>query len=246
MTKQAKGNRRRRPAAEASRTRILDAAERLFSGRGLEGVSVREIAAAAGLDLAMINYHFGSKLGLYRAVFRRRIDGLTEQRLGGLEKVLAARGNEPPRLEDLVYALVAPNIRLRSDPALGGVPFARLIVREVTDPNERERGIMSEAFDETTYRYVEALAMIFPSAPRAELLWAYQIAIGTVVQTMASTGRLEHLSRGACDTSDPEAVLERLVPFVVSGIEGCLARYAAPRDRAATRTIGDGVAPDGK
>lgn len=217
--------RARRQAGEASRERILDAAESLFSQRGLEGISVREIAAGAKLDVAMINYHFGSKLGLYRAVFRRRIDGLTEQRLGGLEKVLGARAGGPPLLEDVIYALVAPNIRLRSDPSLGGVPFARLIVREVTDPNERERGIMSDAFDETTYRYIDALALIFPGAPRPELLWAYQFAIGTVVQTMASTGRLEHLSRGACDMSDPEAVLERLVPFLVKGLRGCLDRY---------------------
>jgi AcrR family transcriptional regulator len=220
----------RRKAAKASRERILDVAEHLFSERGLEGVSMREIAAGAKLDVGMINYHFGSKLGLYRAVFRRRVDGLTEQRLGGLEKVLASRGKEPPPLEDLIHALVAPNIRLRSDPSLGGVPFARLIVREVTDPNEGDRGIMSAAFDETTYRYADALAMIFPAAPRAELLWAYQFTISTLVQTMASTGRLEHLSRGACDMSDPDKILERLVPFVVSGIRGCLARFeASPR-----------------
>src|SRR5690349_4020093 len=99
MEKQAVG--RRRLAAEATKERILVAAETLFSQQGLDGVSVREIAAAAKLDVAMINYHFGSKLGLYRAVFHRRIDQLTEQRLGGLDEVLSRYRGEAPKLRDI-------------------------------------------------------------------------------------------------------------------------------------------------
>jgi len=222
MEKQAPG--RRRLAAEASKERILNAAEKLFSEQGLDGVSVREIAGAAKLDVAMINYHFGSKLGLYRAVFHRRIDQLTEQRLGELDEALARTG-EQPKLRDVVHALIAPNILLRSNRALGGVPFARLIVREMTDPNERERGIISEMFDPTAYRFMEAIAQIFPGAPRAEIHWAYHFAIGTLVHAMASTGRLEYLSRGACAMSDPDVILARLVPFVESGFEGCLGHF---------------------
>ena len=225
MEKQPLG--RRQLATEATKERILAAAERLFSEQGLDGVSVREIAAAAKLDVAMINYHFGSKLGLYRAVFHRRIDQLTEQRLGGLDEVLARFQGRAPELRDVVQALIAPNILLRSNAELGGVPFARLIVREMTDPNERERGIISEMFDQTAYRYIEAIAVIFPGAPRAEIHWAYHFAIGTLVHAMASTGRLEYLSRGACQMSDPDVILGRLVPFVESGFEGCLGRYRA-------------------
>jgi AcrR family transcriptional regulator len=225
MVKQPLG--RRQLATEATKERILAAAEKLFSEQGLDGVSVREIAAAAKLDVAMINYHFGSKLGLYRAVFHRRIDQLTEQRLGGLDEVLARFQGRAPELRDVVQALIAPNILLRSNAELGGVPFARLIVREMTDPNERERGIISEMFDQTAYRYIEAIAVIFPGAPRAEIHWAYHFAIGTLVHAMASTGRLEYLSRGACQMSDPDVILGRLVPFVESGFEGCLGRYRA-------------------
>jgi AcrR family transcriptional regulator len=235
MKKQALG--RRQLAAEATKERILLAAEKLFSEQGLDGVSVRQIASEAGLDVAMINYHFGSKLGLYRAVFHRRIDQLTEQRLGGLDEVLARFPGQPPKLRDVVHALIAPNILLRSNAELGGVPFARLIVREMTDPNERERGIISEMFDQTAYRYIEAITLIFPGAPRAEIHWAYHFAIGTLVHAMASTGRLEYLSRGACEMSDPDVILGRLLPFVESGFEGCLGRYrAAVRSTVADTT----------
>lgn len=235
MEKQPLG--RRQLATEATKERILAAAEKLFSDQGLDGVSVREIAAAAKLDVAMINYHFGSKLGLYRAVFHRRTDQLAEQRLGGLDEALAQLQGATPKLRDIVQSLIAPNILLRSNPALGGVPFARLIVREMTDPNERRRGIISEMFDQTAYRFIEAIALVFPRAPRAEIHWAYHFAIGTLVHAMASTGRLEYLSRGACEMSDPDVILGRLVPFVESGFEGCLGRYRAPDGRKKSGSV---------
>ena len=56
-----------------TRERILRAAERLFAEHGYDGVSVRSIAAAAKVQLALLSYYFQSKLGLYRAVFQRRI-----------------------------------------------------------------------------------------------------------------------------------------------------------------------------
>jgi AcrR family transcriptional regulator len=204
-------------ASEATKTRILDAAEPLFAEFGLEGVSHRQLAAAAGVDLAMISYHFESKLGLYRAVFRRRGEPLTARRLKDLEQVLQRASKGRPRPVDLVRALVATNIRLRDDPELGGLPFARIIVRELIDAGERERGVISEIFDETAMRFIAAFARAFPSASEEALHWGYHFAIGTMVQTMASTGRLEHVSRGACRMEDTEAVIERLVLFITAG-----------------------------
>ena len=69
----------------------------------------------------------------------------------------------------------------------------------MTDPNERD-SIISVVFDETAHRYL--LASVFPAAPRVELQWAYHFAISTLIQTMASTGRLEESPRDACQMSD--------------------------------------------
>lgn len=56
-----------------TRTRILEAAERLFAQRGFAGTTVRELASHAGVNLAMIHYYFGNKEGLYRALIAEAI-----------------------------------------------------------------------------------------------------------------------------------------------------------------------------
>jgi AcrR family transcriptional regulator len=213
-------------ASGATKEKLLDATEPLFAAYGLEGVSVRQIALAADVDLAMISYHFGSKEGLYRAIFRRRAERLNAQRLGELDQVLAESG-ERPDLERIIHALVAPNMRLRNNPAMGGLPFSRLIVRELTDPQEQQRGIIDENFDALANRFIETLSRTLPHASPKALWWAYSFAIGTLVQAMTSTGRIEKLSGGACKAMNVDDVLDHLVPFIVGGFLGCLDRSNA-------------------
>jgi len=78
---------------------ILDAAERLFSGRGFYGVSVRNITQAAGVDVALVSYHFGAKRALFTAVFERRAELLNVERLALLEeeRALTSRTHRPSR-----------------------------------------------------------------------------------------------------------------------------------------------------
>jgi AcrR family transcriptional regulator len=219
---------KRKLAAAATRARILEAAERLFAEHGLDGVSVRTIAAAADVDVAMIAYHFGSKPGLFRAVFHRRADALNAMRLQALSGALP-RSRGRVDLERVVYALAAPNIYLRHLPDMGGLAFGRIVVREMTDPKGEERGLIAEAFDPVVDKFLVALKHALPHAPRRALLWAYHFTIGTLIQTMASTGRLEKVSKGACTFNDPEEVLSYLVPFIMHGMAG-LAKDAGQRD----------------
>ena len=77
----------RRSQAESARTqaRILDRAERLFARKGYRGVSLRELASAAGVRPFTIQHHFGSKLGLYQAVLHRW-DGEVLERLSRITR----------------------------------------------------------------------------------------------------------------------------------------------------------------
>ena len=208
-------------ASDATKAKLLDASERLFAVDGLEGVSMRQIAAEAGVDLAMINYHFDSKDGLYQAVFERRAEQLNAQRLEVLERMLAASRGKPD-LEGIVVALVEPYLRLRNEPELGGLSFARLLVREVINSKERERGIIRDNFDGLAQRIIGELSRALPGATHRDLIWAYYFALGTLLQTMASTGRLEELSQGGCQTTDIDDVLQHIVPFIVCGIRGSI------------------------
>src|SRR5262245_65628728 len=96
-----------------TRTRILDAAEELFMQHGFEGTSMRHLTARAGVNLAAVNYHFGSKHALIEAVFRRRLDPMNAARVAALDKLEAeGRASDPERI---IRAFVGESLRLSED-----------------------------------------------------------------------------------------------------------------------------------
>lgn len=197
---------KRRDAGEATRERLMSAAELLFAELGYEGTSTRALAQAAGADLAMIVYQLGSKLGLYREILMRRAKRLNAARLQDLDEVLV-RSPGQPELADVVRALVATNIRLRTDPELGGLPVARLIARQLLDPNDAGRHLIGDMFDELAVRFIAAIRLALPAADAQGVYWGFHFAISAMVQAMANVNRQEALSRGTCDMKDSEEVM---------------------------------------
>src|ERR687898_3414167 len=92
-----------------TRTRILDAAEELFMQHGFEGSSMRALTTSAGVNLAAVNYHFGSKDALIEAVFRRRLDPMNAERIAALD------GLEDFSTENIIRAFVRPSLRMMED-----------------------------------------------------------------------------------------------------------------------------------
>jgi len=205
---------------KSTRDKILDAAEMLFAEEGLHAVSVRQIAAAAGVPTGLITYHFESKDGLYRAVFDRRSPTIVEQRLIGLQ----IANDEPDlerRLSLIVKALVLPMVRLRLIDEQSR--FGRLMAREASDPNAFERGIIPQIFDPVAQDVVAALSGAMPERSKTQVYWGYQFALGALVYLMSDTGRIERLSGGRCKSQDAESVSRYLVPFLTSALRDGLA-----------------------
>src|SRR5947199_6693744 len=96
-----------------TRTRILDAAEELFMQHGFEGTSMRLLTAKAGVNLAAVNYHFGSKDALIEAVFHRRLDPMNVARVAELENLEAS--DAAPSAETIIRAFITPGLRLMAD-----------------------------------------------------------------------------------------------------------------------------------
>jgi AcrR family transcriptional regulator len=194
--------------------RILEKAERVFAQSGFDGASIRQIALAADVPVALLGYHFGSKEGLYRAVFDRRAPTVVEQRLAGL----AIAEMEPDldrRLELIVKALVLPMLRLRAhdkDPS-----FGRLMAHETTDPKSQSRGFIRDIFDPVAYKVMEALASALPDRSAEDINWAYQFMLGAMVYVMADTGRIARLSDGLCRPEDEMSTVAYLVSFLTAG-----------------------------
>ena len=121
---------------------ILDTAERLFAGRSFSSVSLREITAEAGVNLAAVNYHFGSKDALLLAVFRRRAVDLNRERLNLLREAEARAGDGPAPLYDILHALVCPPIRWTQQPGSGQSVFIQFMGRVRTDGTPEMRNLM--------------------------------------------------------------------------------------------------------
>jgi AcrR family transcriptional regulator len=116
------------------RERILDAAERLFMAHGYEGTSMRQITGEAGVNLAAVNYHLGSKKALVQEVFRRRLDWLNDERMRVLNAMEAEADGKPLKPSQIVDGFFGTLLRMADDERRGGITFLRLLGRMLTDP----------------------------------------------------------------------------------------------------------------
>ncbi|MFQ5655535.1 MAG: TetR/AcrR family transcriptional regulator [Planctomycetota bacterium] len=190
-------------AGADTKDRILDAAERCFAEAGFNGTSLRTVTARAGVNLAAVHYHFGSKDGLFQAVFCRRLGPLNEERLLLLRECEARAGRGAPHLEGVLEAFVTPVINLAHDPSRGGPSFVRLVGRLYSEPGERWKEIFLSQFQEVKQRFGEALGRALPDLPQAALFWRMHFAVGALAQTLLDTHRLDTISGGLCDERAP-------------------------------------------
>lgn len=196
-----------------TRTRILDAAERLFGERGLATTSHRAIASAAGANLAAINYHFRSKEGLIRSVYARRLGPVNQRRLEMLDACESKHGSARLPLEHVVEAFVAPIVQL--GPESG---FRPLMGRMYTEPGDFLRKVVLEHMGEVARRFIAAFKRALPEIPEMDLYWGAFFTIGMLAHTMHGTKLLEAISGGRCDAADMEEVTHRIVIFASAGL----------------------------
>jgi AcrR family transcriptional regulator len=202
-----------------TRERILDAAERLFAEKGFEATSLRSITQEAGVNLAAVHYHFGSKERLIRAVLERRLAPITEERLRRLREAEERPGGAS--LAQVVEAFVAPLLRLR-DLGEKGALFVRLMGRVMAETDEAHPGILRPYFHQTREAFLEAFRRELPHLDEEELVWRLHFVIGAVAHAMVCqplAGRREGpATRGLCPLSTEEMV-EWLVAFLVGGLK---------------------------
>jgi AcrR family transcriptional regulator len=213
-------------AAETSQ-RIMLAAESLFAERGFDGVSVRDIVSKANVNLAAINYHFGSKRALMMAIFRQRASELNKERSQRLREVLA---KPALRLDDVLRALIAPPLLWR-DPASGKAVASRFLSRALAEVTPELRKVLET--DVSHQRaFVAAFLRARPGWGESEACWALHFAGGLAHQCSDTHfKRLDVLSHGGCDTADMPALIERAVRFALGGVDAMGAETAATAKR---------------
>ena len=200
-----------------TRTRILDAAEELFMQHGFEGTSMRHLTSRAGVNLAAVNYHFGSKDALIEAVFRRRLDPMNAERIAALDRL------EDPSPEDIIRAFVSPGLRMIEDAKGGGRNFIRLLGRTYSEPAKTIRALIGQMYAPAMERYKNALERALPQMPHEELVWRMHFMFGTLAYTLAATDTVQLIA--GCkpeDRYDARLLEERLTAFLTAGLHAPL------------------------
>ncbi|MGC3963391.1 MAG: TetR family transcriptional regulator [Rhodocyclaceae bacterium] len=200
--------------------RILDAAEKLFAEHGFDGTSMRLITSVAGVNLASVNYHFGSKEGLFQEVFRRRLTELNMHRLAMLDRAEAAAGGAPLKPSAVLEGFFGPALDMAADTEQGGHTFMRLLGRTYTEPAEFVRKFMADEYAQVVARYTDALYRSLPDVPRAEIMWRFHFMMGAMSYAISGADSLE-LVTGRFD-DDPALLKPRLAAFLLGGLRAPL------------------------
>jgi len=197
----------------ATRQSLLDAAEKLFVERGFNRASVRAITEAAGANVASVNYHFGSKLELIKAVIARRVAPLNAERL---QRLAECQGSRDPRLEEVIRAFVEPAVNLPS----GGAEretLARLLGMAFSQPGPELRTVLLDLFGPVVDRFTAVLTSILPGSDSQQIFWRFHFMIGALSFTVALGDLAQACSGGLCDPDDSTQVSTELVGFLCAG-----------------------------
>ena len=195
--------------------RILRTAERLFAERGFNGVSVRELAAAARVNIASIGYHFKSKEGLLSEVYRRHCEPMIAERLRGLAASSRLRGKA--RIAAIIEAFIRP--ALQQVEVEDGATFIRLRAVLSGENSELLEKLVAENFDQSSSAFIDVLCECLPHLSRTDICWRFHFLLGAIYYTAAGPHRIAAFSNGRCDPSNTEAVIKELVPFMTRAFQ---------------------------
>ncbi|NCT66157.1 MAG: TetR/AcrR family transcriptional regulator [Rhodanobacteraceae bacterium] len=201
------------PSGFSTKERILGVAETLFARHGFAGASLRQVTAAAKVNLAAVNYHFGSKESLIEEVFRRRLDELNRHRLAALATV-AARPDHT--LEDVLDAFIRPALEQSMDSA-GGTAFVRVLARAFAEHDERLRKFLSDNYGHVLREFAAAFARLLPQLDKQELYWRLDIVAGALTYAMADFGMIKRKG-DVSERSHREQTIQHLIRFSAAGL----------------------------
>ncbi len=199
---------------QVTRERILDTAERLFAEHGFEGTTIRAVTKEAGVNLAAVGYHFGSKAALLKAVAERVMRPVIVAQLGRLTDL--EDREDQPRLEELVEAFIAPYFdQLPRKSEARGRTVSRLVGRILGDPAEEIRKV-AVGGGEVRDRYLMAFGRALPTATREEVWWRMRSMLGVVV--VHRIGLYEEVGPPRMTDDDDETVLAWTVSFLSAAL----------------------------
>ncbi|SMC29265.1 transcriptional regulator, TetR family [Andreprevotia lacus DSM 23236] len=203
--------------AQETSVRILDAAEILFVEHGFDGTSMRLITQSAAVNIAAVNYYFGSKDGLYRAVFERRAEPFARLTIANIDAL--ERSKPAPLADDIVSAFIQSALQLGADPEYGGLTFVRLLARAYVEPHPILKESMPRRYGEVVRRYAGALQKALPHLTENEVHWRFHFLTSAMFSAFAGNNVLRlFMEQPKTNARDPQLVARMLLPFLVAGL----------------------------
>lgn len=216
--KRPRVDRRRAPETAA---RILDAAESLFSLRGFYGVSLRDIASEADVQVALTHYHFGSKDALFRAVIDRRAEEHVQCLAEALEEALKVEGSRSDRRRAIIRAFILPIVERTMRGGSGWKHYIRLMAQVANAPQQEDyTAPFGQHFDDLVQSYIKALKDLHPDMDEGNVYWCFFFYQAMITHILAESGMLDRQSGGLFHSSDLDAMVGRVVDFVSAGFLG--------------------------
>src|SRR3954453_5634394 len=205
-------------ASDHTRTAIINAAEKLYAERGFGEVTLRDIVAAAEVNLAAVNYHFGSKDELIAELFVTRSLATNRERLNDLKAAEEKGGGRAP-IDAILHALVGPTLRGCLGPDREGATAARFMTPASIESVPPIRRIKNREVDPLR-KFVAAMRRSLPGRDDSELYWGLHFALAMAHHTIRERERLTKLSEGQCDLNDVQAIVDRVVAVSVMALTG--------------------------
>jgi AcrR family transcriptional regulator len=207
----------------STKTKILNAAELLFADKGFNGTSLREITSHAEVNLAAVNYHFGSKKELIKAVMSRYMNELSPR----LESALYSlcHNELQPTLIEVFSAFLEPLLHLNSVKDNGTSTFLQLLGRGFTDNQGFLRWFLTTQYPGVFTNFTQAVHKAYPELSTEEMFWRLHFTMGTIVFTMSSSDALIDIALNDFDrTIDIAGVIKQVIPYVAAGVAAPIIR----------------------
>jgi len=197
-----------------TKEQILIVAERLFAERGFAGTTLRNVVSEAGVNLAAVHYHFGSKEELFRAVVQRFARPVVEQELKLLSELEAKAGR--PSVEEILTAMVKPSLEILSQDDDRHSIRAQFMGRCRTEP-EPIQSIAYDEFAPASKAFLDTLQQVLPEQSLTQLGWKFDLVIAALVRVLMEAGK-PHALLKSNRPKDIQATTQQLVKFLSPGM----------------------------
>jgi AcrR family transcriptional regulator len=198
-----------------TKTKILDVAEKLFAEVGIHATSIRQIVKEAGVNVASLHYHFGSKEAVIHQIITRRLQPINELKVKRLDQLEVEANGKPLELEALLRAFIEPHIQMQKVAAAKVKILMKLMV-QIEDDAHRLEVMQDPVFTNTFKRFISALQSVLPQLSISELMWRFKFMIFSMHAIMVQHP-IPSDSGFKDDKENIDEVLNHVITFLKAG-----------------------------